>query len=307
MALVAFLGASLSFLAGCSNSDFDLPTLGGRSTGNPNDLVVIAKNFYDCMTDAGIGMQLIENNQGDLTVVDFNYDQESTIMFRWPGGGGGASFPHEQSDAEIKAQDEFFSSMSTDPALIYNGTDQTEAFAGCLERSGYDYQLAWGPGGGSVDAEYLTRVIEANNTWAACARENGYPAIKDSVMPTDLTNPEWPVIWLPKDITEPALRQLLAACPNFNREAAEELDRFWVENPTATEGPDIPLDPAIQIELPEFLNQPSPDGFTPEQEAELEAYSKISEILYEASNQYFEEKYADQTSGVEVLPDKIPR
>ncbi len=110
VALVAFLGASLSFLAGCSNSDFDLPTLGGRSSGNPNDLVVIAKNFYDCMTEAGIAMTLRENSQGELTVADFT--MEGFVMYQWPGGGGGSGTSEEWTEEFDRLQQEFYDSAS---------------------------------------------------------------------------------------------------------------------------------------------------------------------------------------------------
>ncbi len=290
--LVAGLAAlALAGLAACTSDDHSLPSLGGSQASQANDLVAIAKSFSDCLTDAGIEVDLQANGEGEQTIV---YISGDSVMFRYADGSGGASTAVELTPAQQELQDEFFSSPSADPALIVDGVDRSEAFIACLDKSGYDPQKAYGEQSYQMDPEAVARQVEANNTWAACARENGYPNLKDSIMPTDMSSYEfWPNLTLPGDITADALRQLLAACPTFDRDAMEAYDQWYQDNPTGDNPPDYPANPSINIDFPQLdWENETP---SPEQLAAQEAQAKLYDILYGAQTAYYEEK--DAISG----------
>ncbi|MDR0626234.1 MAG: hypothetical protein LBG11_03075 [Bifidobacteriaceae bacterium] len=66
-------------------------------------------------------------------------------------------------------------------------------------------------------------IAESGTLWAACARENGYPQVKDPAPPVADGWVTMPLVVLPGTITATDLRALLTECPNFDFEAAEAI------------------------------------------------------------------------------------
>jgi len=184
--------------------------------------------------------------------------------------GGGWSGDVDMSDPDQQA---FIQSDSRVPALILDGVDYSHVYSGCLLESGYNDNVALG-GASDFDQAQISLQVKANNAWAECARENGFPSIQDSTASTD----EWPVVLLPHTIVEDQVRQLLRDCPVVD---AQEADRFiqWLqENPSATSYPDWYLPtPNISFDLPPFADPSSP---TPAETAELERLQNLYDLLY---------------------------
>lgn len=275
-------------LGGCSSSEYDLPTLGGKPRNKESDLEVAAKTYFDCMTDAGIEVELSTNGHGDLTIVNFSM-HSGWILMR-DANGGGMAMMGENAEIDQAAMDAFFSNPDAGPALMIDGVDYTEAYVRCIAESGYDEQAAWGDGVYRADPAEMERQVKANNDWAACARDHGFPSIKDSTMPTKMDGSEWPAVTLPGTITEDQLRTLLDACPNFDPKMEDRRNSWWEENPGASAYPDDLLpDPSINFDFAEIPGSDDKNWTpSPEEQIILDRMSKLYEVLYEKMNEYWE-------------------
>jgi len=271
---VAVILVGTTTLGACTTGDHQLPTLSGSPSSQQSSLEVVAKSFYDCMTDAGIEVKLYPNSDGELAFVQI--EEGHTILQRNKGVSQGFGF--DDTTQAVQMLEDFSSNPSPDPALFIDGVDHSEVYAQCLATSGYDDQVAQGTGS-QIDPAYIELQVRSNNKWATCARENGWPSVKDSVMPTKPNAYDWPAILLPFTITEDQLRQLLAACPNFDIEQMEKMDDWWASNPTGTEYPDgyFP-DPSIAFEDP-------PAGTD---QATLDHIPGLYAILSEQANEYYD-------------------
>ena len=286
LVLAAAVLATAASLSACTQDKHDLPTLGGPTLTAGSELETVAKAYYDCMTDAGISVELDQNNQGQLAVVQFS--NANSVMWRSPDGSGGAMSSDDQSPLDQKEMDDFFSGPDGGTALVIDGVDHSDAYAQCLAQSGYDEQAAWGDM--QMDPAQMQKQVTSNNKWAACARENGWLDVADSVMPTD--NNSWPTVYLPPTITDDQLRQLLDACPNFDPEQTEKMQQWWQDNPMATSDPDDYLpDPSISFDMPSLMGAQG-DDWTPsaEEQDEMDKMSHLYDILYEKMNEYYEQQ-----------------
>ncbi|MDR0285986.1 MAG: hypothetical protein LBI33_14025 [Propionibacteriaceae bacterium] len=305
IAAVSLAGLLGLGLAGCTSDDHGLPTLGGTTAQAGSDLEQAAKAYYDCMTDVGITVKLIDNGKGELTLVNFvGYDN---YMYRTPNGNAGAVSTEidPQSDPVIS---DFFNSTSAEPALILDGVDRSSDYVTCLAESGYDESAANSEY--QMDPAQVAAQVEANNKWAACVRENGFPEVKDSAVPTVTDGTQWPTVILPGSITPDQLRQLLAACPNFDPAATERYQQWYADNPMASGlPPDYLPDPTIN-----FDTNPVQTGLTgdytpsPEEQAAMDKVSALYEVLWEASQAYYEAQAAGEGGGlVPATAEAAPR
>lgn len=275
--VVAILASTV--LSACTPGNHDLPTLGGTAAQpTTSGLEAVAKNYYDCMTDAGIGVELKQNSNGLLSLVGFaNVDYY--VMWRAPDGSPSAWVYKDLGNADQQEIEDFLSDMDGGIALVIDGVDHSEVYAQCLAESGYDERAAQGKI--QMDPAIFERQVAANNKWAACARENGWPDVEDSVMPSD---DSWPTIVLPSTITDDQLRQLLASCPDFDPEQREGIQQWMQDNPMATSYPDDYLpEPSISFDQSSM----SGSGMPSDQEiAEMERISRLYDILYEQERAY---------------------
>ena len=58
-------------LGGCTATKQDLPTIVGSTSTAGQDLVAVARTYYDCMSNAGISVEFQQNQHGDLTIVEY--------------------------------------------------------------------------------------------------------------------------------------------------------------------------------------------------------------------------------------------
>jgi hypothetical protein len=127
-------------------------------------------------------------------------------------GLGGASAPPAGPESAAQAS----------PYLIVGQNDHTDLLNRCLESSAFTEPVF----GVDPDQEIKQKQLDAEATlrWAECARAHGYPNLAD---PPPVKADNWrtePAVALPADITEAALRELLASCPAFDLAARQALD-----------------------------------------------------------------------------------
>jgi len=265
---------------GACTTDHDLPSLSETTSGTTLSPEESAKTYYDCMRDEGIDAELTSNDHGELSV---EFAGDHLIMERSETGDAQIrlSNAHPLSD---QAREEFLTAGSGKPALIIDGIDHSDAYVQCLATSGYN------PWAKTVadwpDQAEIALQVQGNNTWAACVRENGWPGIEDSVMPTTIDAETQPYVFLPSTMTEDQLRQLLEACPNFNLDMQKQLDDWRQFNPSNSYPDGYLPDPSITFGLPGTGSTASP-SVTPEDQDHLD---RLYEILHEQSNAYEQEQ-----------------
>ncbi|MDR2348090.1 MAG: hypothetical protein LBD90_05665 [Bifidobacteriaceae bacterium] len=208
-----------------------------------------------------------------------------------------AEQPSEDPDAELAEIEQ------APPYMIIGDQDHTEAFTKCIEQTGYTQPTYEANPEEELRSKQLS--LEAIERWLTCARDNGYPDLKD---PPAAKADDWttmPTALLPVDITEPELRALLEACPNFDEEdmaagmkemeAIEQQglgysDVMKLYEELTAKYPGI-VSPEIGFDAPGFNGDWSNGGGLTETEvdsAEYERLAKLQEILYEKMNAFYE-------------------
>jgi hypothetical protein len=143
--------------------------------------------------------------------------------------------------------------------------------------SGYVQPSWYGPEEQELAAKQAR--VEVSNRWAQCARENGYPALRDVDTPVADSGTSWPAIILPADITEGQLVTLVEACP--------------VVEP----GADLPEDvneallqiPSIAFDAPFFDGRPFAEPPTAEEYARV---PPLIDVVYAGLEEHFGEGMA---------------
>jgi hypothetical protein len=107
-----------------------------------------------------------------------------------------------------------FLSNGPAPGLFYDGVDRSADYNRCLDESGYDEDAVMAY---LIDLETQsqnnTRQMRANNQWADCARDNGFPNIADTSLDVLGAFIGTGAVELPVSMTTEQLKQLLQACP----------------------------------------------------------------------------------------------
>ncbi len=289
--LVALGFAAIAVLAtGCTaQAAPDLPSLGGTRPTAATDIEAVAKAYFDCMSQAGVPVRLEENDAGELTMVRTT---GNWYLQTYPQGGGGGKYDDDielSLDAQARFQ-EFFENMPAHPTLILDGADHSQAYGKCLEQTNYDFMAAMGEV--ASDPEQNLKQVKANNDWAACARENGFPAILDSEMPMGTEQP-LPVL-LPGSITPEQLRALLVTCPNFNKETVDQAPDWWGLEDVMASSNDTDPHPNIEVDHPYWFTRHGPD-FRPSEAdlSELERMVELQEALKEPQRAYWDERLGE--------------
>ncbi|MDR2895052.1 MAG: hypothetical protein LBV30_00130 [Propionibacteriaceae bacterium] len=307
------LAGLLATVSACGSQD-DLPTLGGsQSTNSANELVAIAADFQSCLAGYDIKVELQANGAGEMTAVGFDDKTYEKVLYNDAEGIGGVGGSTDWSlEANAADFDRLYSEAWMDGTahLEIDGVDRSADWTTCLDQSGFSFSEAFSSENMPMDAEQVQLAVEANNRWAACAREHGFPNIADSQMPTDLSDfSAYPMITLPITTDPVALQQLLVDCPNFDPDAANAANQWYTDHPEGGEPPAELVYTAPAIDIDTSAVYPTGDStvtpsLTPQQQ-ELEAkYNALIEVLYAAMNDYFSNLGLTETAGgdVSVLP-----
>ncbi|MDR2567001.1 MAG: hypothetical protein LBC97_13300 [Bifidobacteriaceae bacterium] len=201
-----------------------------------------ADQFADCLTQAGVPVSVGTSPDGQKDVEPVGNGELVVISMGGGGGEIGGDYPSEAAWKAarlaaadlVKAHDPYQAAAMSwasegelealggpDPDaryLIIGTTDHTDAFVKCLDQTGYQ------PSTYAGDPKEILRThqreAEAAAKWAQCARENGYPGVKDPPAPV-LGDRTVPTAVLPASITEADLNALLDRCPNFDMAAQQ--------------------------------------------------------------------------------------
>jgi hypothetical protein len=228
LALAALVG-----LAACSGGN-PVATMNGAGTetaarAQPD----VARDMVDCLADAGIPAEVSDNGvrDGQLRVT---IDTEQPYVWSVRPGEQNWSVTGE---LDQRGMDRMAALMAPyirageDPErdedapprfLIVAEQDLTEPFVACLDQTGYVPPERYQDPAEELRQKRVT--LDATMRWLECARENGYPGLADPKPPVADEYATRPAALLPADMTEPALRTLLEACPQFDQAAHEAAD-----------------------------------------------------------------------------------
>lgn len=118
-------------------------------------------------------------------------------MYRFADGSGVAD------NVDGTVSEEFFGGENSipgevEPAMYLDGVDQSDAFAQCVAQSGYSYLAATNNEKPPISADDMQAQVDANNQWAECVREHGFPDVADTSVPPDAGQYVWyPRVALP--------------------------------------------------------------------------------------------------------------
>jgi hypothetical protein len=238
---------------------------------------------------------------GQLTLITFQDD--ARVIWKTPGAD--LQFTGAVSEEDMKHQILALTNQGTDvPAdtdtmtiLLVDGRDESPVLAGCVEQSGYDERAVFDSSGSDPVEEALDRLrLAATNEWAQCAREHGYPLVKDAQMPADVVNAD-PIALLPTTISEPELRNLLGSCPNFFPAVEHNNDEVWQR--AADEGREmnglLPAglegQPNVGFDYPGFRGNPEdewPEGA--DADAMVDRLTTLVAVVDEPVNAYIQQE-----------------
>lgn len=199
-------------LAGCGGSETtpsDSPTAttaptNASSTPAPETIVVdpdwegVTDDLALCLATKSIPVTV---HQISETEQELLFDPVSYAIYRLPNGKIIRTYA---PDTEPLPESAIERHMSVEgPVLILDGEDRSYDYRTCLVAS----QVV------EVDKE-TQRSIDASTKWARCARENGWPDIKDPGKPK--TN-QIPQAIIPSTMTINELEKLLTDCPPLDK------------------------------------------------------------------------------------------
>ncbi|MDR1393828.1 MAG: hypothetical protein LBJ62_07675 [Bifidobacteriaceae bacterium] len=255
---------------------------------------------YDPYINGGGGAEMVieaggaAGTTGGTVGIGADPSEASDTASQEPSEQPGEEPSDEPSDGE-EVTEEF---PVTPPYLIIGDQDYTESFVKCLEETGFTEPEYHVDPAEEIEQKQLT--LEATNEWIKCARENGYPNLKDPPAPKA---DEWmtqPTAVLPVEITPAELRALLEVCPNFNEE-----DHKAVDDATM----DLDYDAMTTSELMDFyrdLLKQYPGATDPQigfdvpgwdgtsnwsdevDQATMDKLDELQQVLYEKINAYYE-------------------
>jgi hypothetical protein len=215
------------------------------------------------------------------------WEDDHDVFATDPLGGSvmlrGLSQDYDEAYAQA-ALERFLGEHQADGSSPYglevDGADYSDEFANCVEASGYAPNSI----GDSVREELVAKqaLAAVTNDWLACARDNGYPDWDDvPVGKADnwLTSPS---AIIPLSTTADELKDLLAACPNFDEATAE-----LIEDPEFDWDSDFAAHPAVDIEPP---GPPSGEELGQTGQDEYAHYQELIDVLSAAERDYYEER-----------------
>jgi hypothetical protein len=95
--------------------------------------------------------------------------------------------------------------------LIVGDADHTELLQGCIKETGYVEPVFYADPAEELKEKQAT--LEATLAWIECARQNGYPDIRDPAAPVADQRITTPTAVLPLETTTQDLERLLSECP----------------------------------------------------------------------------------------------
>ncbi|MDR3359321.1 MAG: hypothetical protein LBO20_01415, partial [Bifidobacteriaceae bacterium] len=253
--------AAMVGLAGCAGGqDEEVATLESGQAPTPTEDAIAdqargARDLLACLEQIGVPAEIDDPlGDGQLYV---NLMIEDDYLVSWGEYTNGVPAGISESMLEMAAKydppllEQFGPNAPPSPSedpdpsavpayLIWGTEDRTQEWRGCLDSSGYTEPVNYP----DPEAEVATKEanIKATLPWIACARQNGYPEMKD---PLPVKADDWetePMALLPADISEQQLADLIAACPVVDLEVKAQREAALAEL-----GPDAPPDQVAAV------------------------------------------------------------
>jgi hypothetical protein len=287
--LASLAAAALLLAAGCTHPTDDVASLDGLSTAAGADLRATqregAEALHSCLAAANLPVELVDREDGSA---EFLFTIEGhDIVARFPNGTGvtwegkTGTLPPELSD------DELWASRAPDEAFLWiDGTDHSEVFAECWDKSGYVDPQSLPP----LPADELLekqKVAAATNDWIACARDHGLNGIDDVTATADgwSTYPEGTI---PLSTSTELLRTVLESCPNFNEDEARRLadpETDVSDWNTRTPDPHLRIAPPPEWEDSSSTPTAAPEG---NDNPDVAHYAELNAILDQESRAFWD-------------------
>jgi hypothetical protein len=209
-----------------------------------------------CLRDGGVSAVTGDGDLSEQIVIaasePYRICAESGLCESSGGADSGDMTEEQWQDlsAEFDAMAEPYLDAANGIAnlLLVGEKDFTKLYRDCLIETGYKAPAL--PAVEGDELAYKVKVAEAGVKWANCARDNGYPAVKDPNPPVADGYLTIPAATAPFSMSTDQLRDLLGACPNIDVEghlAQEEA----ATHPSANDEPIPPVhDPIISFDFP---------------------------------------------------------
>jgi hypothetical protein len=302
IAIIAWGLVLVTFLAACAKStdDDDVASLKGSAKPTLSAQKEGAEKMVSCLHDAAIPAT-IQDEEDNRATIAVKADEPSM----WCTGSGcqtnyGAGYesappPKDEVDAIDQKFDDMVEADGGWPAgddeirpfLAIGDQDYSDVFSKCLDSSGFQQpQTDVNP---TEELKLKKGIVEATAAWASCARDNGFPQVKDPEPAVADNFETMPIALLPASITEDQLTALVKACPTYNVEAHQKQDAEL-----AKAGDDFDYshftpvaDPNIGFDVPgydgDYLGQPADLD-----KATTDKLDRLQEILNSAETDYLE-------------------
>jgi hypothetical protein len=240
-----------------------------------------AEELYACLTAAGLPATLRDDWDGQLSVgfTDPGYlwrpdEQRAGVA------AGGTGPPDAATLTSFEDAVAIFESHPDMWGLVLGGADRSEDYDACMTESGYADPESE-PVDPTAELTSKQRTAEASNRWAACARENGHPEIRDVAAVADGWKTS-PSVLVPPTIGESGLRAPMEACPQFDRQAHEDYqERLAAGDPDAV----MPVNPEIGVDVPGHMGYNAESDLSPEDQ---ELVDRPTRIIYGPYSAYLE-------------------
>jgi hypothetical protein len=185
-----------------------------------------AYEFVACLTAAEVPAEVIENPGSGAIVWPKGTGWIYTLSEDFSQRGGA----NDGKELTPEEQQAFARAHEGANALVIDGEDLSAAWDECRTSSGYF--LYDPPADPAVELLEKQAIVQSTNTWAACARGNGYPDLGDVTAVAD-NYATWPWLYLPSEMTPQELRELLYSCSLVGegtlRASVDSEDARWVE------------------------------------------------------------------------------
>ena len=186
--------------------------------------------------------------------------------------------------------------LAKGPILVIDGVDYSQAYAHCLDTSGYTAEVERYRS--EEAAKYKTDTADivqsdnkerfyswefANDQWAACARNQGWIVLEspDPALEVDI----------PSSVSVSQLRALLKVCPNFDADKARSVNE-WAQDHNGSLAdyphPEDMYDPSIGFRLSPLETPYLSVLFTPEARRFFTHLISLYKVLNEQRTNYME-------------------
>jgi hypothetical protein len=177
------------------------------------------------------------------------------------------------------------------PALWVDGKDHSDTWIECLKSSEYTNPTAYmeqDPGDALLWAQ---RMAASTNDWIACAREHGFPRLRDVTADAD-NGPLGPHVEIPLNAELSLLQTVVDACPLFSEEIAKRVaDGDTTLDDDILEGRVTP-NPLVYVEQPVGAAEDDYDFGS----GEGKRYLDLTDVLF-SDGRALEERYVKEAQN----------